>query len=213
MSPLDLSQLPPKERKQATLAAILNQEPVIYKPLFESTWQRKGKRVTLEATPDFLIWGEGGYGIRHCRMAKKINRENHPDIFWIAQYHAWVYQRVFGELPARLEVGNSTGQLINIHPPEKKSIEDMLGHLLSLRQATELPYHPVSWTKCQSCDFREYCWDVARSAQDIALIPTLESALILALRDAGILTVPALLEQHTPESLADFVWKEGQSPR
>ncbi|MEZ0370072.1 MAG: TM0106 family RecB-like putative nuclease [Candidatus Sericytochromatia bacterium] len=211
--PLDLSGLPPRERKKATLDAILNQEPVIYKPLLESTWQRKGKRITLEATPDFLIRGEDGYIVRHCRMAKKINRENHPDIFWIAQYHAWVYKRIFGEAPIRIEVGNSTGQILTIPFPEKKPIEDMLGHLLSLRQSEELPYHPVSWTKCQSCDFREFCWDVARSEQDIALIPTLESALILALRDAGILTVPQLLKQHTPESLAGFEWKEGNSPR
>lgn len=211
--PLDLSQLPPKERKQATLDAILNQVPVIYKPLFETTWQRKGKRMTLEATPDFLIWGEGGYTLRHCRMAKKINRENHPDIYWIAQYHAWVYNRIFGEPPVQIEIGNSTGQILTIPYPEKNAIEDLLEHLLNLRKSEELPYHPVSWTKCQSCDFREYCWQVARQGEDIALIPTLESALILALRESGILTVPALLEQHTPESLASFEWKEGHSPR
>lgn len=212
-SPLDLSQLPPKERKKATLEAILNQVPVIYKPLLESPWQRKGKRVTLEATPDFLILGADGYVIRHCRMAKKINRENHPDIFWIAQLHAWVYSRIFGQPPAGIEVGNSTGQLIQIPFPEKKPLTDMLGHLLELRQAQELPYHPVSWTKCQSCDFRDFCWEVAREAQDIALIPTLESALILALRHSGIITVPQLLAEHSPESLAGFMWKEGNQPR
>lgn len=212
-APLDLSALPPKERKKATLEAILNQVPVIYKPLLENTWQRKGKRVTLEATPDFLILGENGYRIRHCRMAKKINRENHPDIFWIAQYHAWVYARVFGESPAGIEVGNSTGDLITIPFPDKKQIPEMLGHLLSLRQAEELPYHPVSWTKCQSCDFRTYCWEVARQRQDIALIPTLESALILSLRDSGIVTVDDLLKRHTPDTLARFEWKEGHSPR
>ncbi|MGV3523379.1 MAG: TM0106 family RecB-like putative nuclease [Candidatus Sericytochromatia bacterium] len=211
--PLDLSELSPNERRKATMEAILRQEPVIYKPLLVSSWQRKGKRVTLEATPDFLIWGEGGYRMRHCRMAKKISRENHPDIFWIAQYHAWVFQRLFGHPPAAIEVGNSEGQILQLDYPSRGSVEKLLEHLLFLRRSPDLPYHPVSWTKCQSCDFRSYCWQEAESIQDIALIPTLEASLILDLRSAGILTVPQLLEHHTPESLAAFEWTEGQNTR
>lgn len=212
-NPLDLSKMPPKQRKQATLDAILRQELVIYKPLLQNTWQRQGKRFQLEATPDFLIWTEEGYRLLHCRMAKKINRENHPDIFWIAQYHAWVFKRIFGDAPVGIEVGNSTGDIIQLPFPEKAQIEGLLALLLNLRQSQELPYHPVSWTKCQSCDFREYCWQVARQLQDIALIPGLESALILALREAGVLTVPDLLQKFEPETLAAFEWKEGHSPR
>jgi len=211
--PLDLSQLEAKARKKATLQAILRQEPVIYKPLLVYTWKHKGQRYHLEATPDFLIWSDGGYIMRHCRMAKKINRDNHPDIFWISHFHAWIYERLFGEWPLALEVGHSTGSMTELPLPDVAKLEQMLDQLISWRESEEMPYHPVSWTKCQSCHFRDYCWNLAEESEDISLVPNLESALILALRQSGVTTVSGLLETHSVESLAAYEWNESLTTR
>lgn len=211
--PLDLSSLSDKERRHETLNAIMRQEAVIYKPLLSHTWRHRGKRYTLEAAPDFLIWDEDGYNLLHCRMGKKINRENHPDIYWISQFNAWVYKRLFGEWPREIQVGNSTGNILTLPPPSKKSLESLLDQLISWRQSEELPYHPVSWTKCQNCFFRDYCWELAEAKQDIALIPNLEASLLLALRDSGLLTVQDLFDHHNVDSLAAFTWEESHNPR
>lgn len=211
--PEDLSQLPEKERLQASMDAVLRQEPVIYKPLFSYTWKYKGRRHTLQAEPDFLIWGEDGYSMRHCRMAKKISRDNHPDIFWISQFHGWVYSQIFGEPPVALEVGNATGEISTLPLLDETRLTDMIWQLVTWRQSRKMPYHPVSWTKCQSCHFRDFCWQLAEASEDISLVPNLESALILDLRAQGITTVSQLREQHTVDSLARYEWIESQTPR
>lgn len=211
--PLDLSQLPDKERRKATLEAILRQEPVIYKPLLTNVWRHKGRRFNLEARPDFMIWSEDRYTLRQCRMGKKINRENHPDVFWVSQFNGWVYKRLFDQWPDQLEVGNSTGHVFSIPKPENKALENLLDQIISWRESAEIPYHPVSWTKCQSCYFRDYCWNLAESTQDISLIPNLEASLLLALRDSGLVTVQDVFDHQTLDSLSEFTWIERISER
>lgn len=211
--PFDISKFPEDQQVQATLEAILRQEPVIYKPIFTSEWRYKRRKYTLSARPEFLVWGEKGYTMRHCRMAKKITRENHPDIYTLAQFHAWVFYRVLGYWPAYLEVGNSTGNVMDIELPQSGKIEHQIQKLMDLKHARKMPYYPISWTKCQNCLFRDYCWDLAKSINDIALIPNLEAHLLLALRDSGLSTVEELLAAHTPESLAGFVWEESYTQR
>lgn len=208
--PLDLSQPPTDQKEKASRKAMKRQIPVIYKAYVSYLWEYAGRQITLEANPDFILWEPEGYILRYCRMAKKVTRDNHGDIFWIAQFHAWVFTQVFGQAPLRLEVGNATGRIMELPLPTSGSVEQFLGNLMDWRQAKSLPYHPVSWTKCQSCLFKTYCWEKAEAVNDIALVPNLEAKLILALREAGVLTVAELPETFNKNSLAAFTFPTGQ---
>ncbi len=211
--PIDLSQTPAEKREKATIKAMKRQGHVIYKPFARYLWNYQNKSITLEATPDFVLWEDAGYVLRYCRMAKKVTRDNHGDIFWIAQFHAWVFYQVFGQWPLRLEVGNSTGKVMTLPLPESGAVESFMARLIDLRCADTLPYHPVSWTKCQSCIFKDHCWQIAEQANDIALVPNLEAKLLLALRDAGVMTVAELPERYDVQSLARFTFPAGQTER
>lgn len=208
--PLDLSKTPADQLEKVSLKALKRQVSVIYKAAITYDWQHKGQKISLEANPDFILWEPEGYVLRYCRMAKKVTRDNHGDIFWIAQFHAWVFYQKLGTWPVRLEVGNATGRILELPLPEAGAVEKFLDNLMLWRQAEALPYHPVSWTKCQSCLFKDYCWEIAESVNDIALVPNLEAKLILSLRKAGVMTVAELPQTFNTTSLAKFTFPTGQ---
>lgn len=209
--PLDLSQVTPEKKEKTSRKAMKRQTPVIYKAAFTYDWSYQGQAVQLEVNPDFILWEPEGYVLRYCRMAKKVTRDNHGDIFWIAQFHAWVMERILGEAPLRLEVGNATGRIMELPLPGTGSVETFLENLMKWRLAEAPPYHPVSWTKCQSCLFKDHCWQIAESVNDIALVPNLEAKLILSLRKAGVLTVAELPEKFNKQSLAEFSFPSGNT--
>jgi predicted RecB family nuclease len=209
----DLSKGPNVSRLRDSMKAWMDKKPVLYKPLFSYTYAWQGQDFELMLEPDFLVWDDEGYCLRLCRNARKINRENHADLILMAQYQGWLYAQIFGEAPPHLEIYNNSGRLLEIKPAEPEFIENQVQQFLALKSSPELPYSPISWTKCQSCAFREYCWDKAEEIQDIALVPMLEARLILALREAGAKTVNDFLALFPEERLAEFIWHEGQNPR
>jgi predicted RecB family nuclease len=209
----DLSKGPDVSRLRDSSRAWLEKNPILYKPLFSHELEYEGQVFELMLEPDFLVWNESGYCLRLCRNARKISKENHADLIFLAQFQGWLYLQIFGEAPHRLEVYNNSGRLLEITPADPELLSPQVLQFLTLKSATELPYSPISWTKCQSCAFQTYCWDQAEAIQDIALVPMIEARLILALRAAGARTVDDFLTHFPEQRLAEFVWYEGQNPR
>jgi len=209
----DLSKGPLVTRLKASMKAWLEKEAVLYKPVFSYPLKVAKHSYELLMEPEFLIWGEHGYHLRLCRNARKLSRENHADAIFTAQYQAWVYEKIFGEAPSYLEIYTASGKVLEVQPGEATAIEEQVLQFLHYKHSKTEPYSPISWTKCQSCPFRAYCWNQAEKNQDLALVPNIEAKLILALRAAGALTIEDFLKRFPEEKLAAFTWKEGQSPR
>jgi predicted RecB family nuclease len=210
---LDLSQGDLQSRVEATVRAMQKAVPVIYKPVIRTWLLIDDQDWETWAEPDFLILEEDGYVLRHCRSGKKITRDGHPDAYVGIQFHGWLFQEIFHLPPVRLEVFNSVGKIVTIPPADPEQMREFITTLTRLKQAKEEPYSPVSWTKCQNCNFHDHCWAKAEAEGDVSLIPNIEASLILALREAGHTQVKSLLEHHTPTSLAAFEWQDGAFPR
>lgn len=209
----DLSEGPLNTRLRHSMKAWFNQEPFLYKPIFKWTWHMSEQVCELLLEPDFMIYTENGYLLRLVRNAHRISRENHADALFTMQYQGWLYEKIFGTAPQRLEIYHAQGNILEVPPADPGLLEQALIDLLHLKTAQEMPYSPISWTKCQACLFRSVCWSWAEKNQDLALLPNLHAKLLLALREAGAQTISDLLEHFPEEKLAQFVWYEGTACR
>ena len=158
---VNLSKGTSQERLEATSQALKVQDGVFFKPLL--LWQMTFKKMPcmLWLQPDFLIREAGKDTLLHCKMAKNITKDAHPEIFAMVQFNNWLYQIIFDKISCNTVVYTALGKHLHISAPETHEMEATITTILKLKQAKEVPYSPVSRTKCKDCGFSEYCWEQA----------------------------------------------------
>jgi predicted RecB family nuclease len=201
---IDLSMGALDEREHKTKSEIYKKSPVIYQPLLRSRHIFDDTECEIIGQPDFLILDEGGYIIRDSKISQRITEEDHPEIFRQLQLYGWLYQRMFGQIPSRLEVHAGNNDIVDIPYDNGFSALEILKKILDLKQTPYETYNPVGWTKCNGCPFNQRCWPLAEKNLDVALVPGVDQELAIALHGEGIESINDLITKFDEKSLGEF---------
>jgi len=199
---MDLSAMSSAERKTETNKAIQEQHDAIYKPLLTARRFLDGIDTEIRGEPDFLIKSEDKYIIRNISMARRINQEDHPELFLEICLHGWLLEETSGTAPARLEICGGDGTIHSIAYDGGSSPLKTLAEIAVIRRLPEQPYSPVGWTKCSECAFHDYCWQRAEEAHDVSIIAGIDQQLARSLRRLGCFDIESLIRRFDDETLS-----------
>ena len=210
---VDLSSVDLNLRYEKTVEAIQSGADVIYQGAFSTIATMNDIEVEFVGYPDFLIKEGSNYIIRDTKLAKNVSEKEHVEISKQLVFYGWLFEEVIGEKPFGLEVLNGENQIINI-PYDDESIADAMNtvsDILKLKIASNEPYSPVGWSKCNGCDFRERCWPIAENNKDVALVYGVDQGLASALHSTGENTFQKLLDSYNETTLSELVrpWGKG----
>ena len=206
---LDLSQGSIQERINATTAAIERGEKIIYQPVLMSK-APFDSNVELLGIPDFLILDKVNYVVRDCKISRRINSKDHPEILEQLDLYGWLIESNTDNPPTRLEVLGGDNTITNLPYQGGNTAFNTLHKILPILQHGLNSYEPVGWTKCQGCSYVEYCWESAVKQKDIAVLPDVDQNASITLHELGINNWDVLQTKFTPESLAELKRPWGQ---
>lgn len=152
--------------------------------------------------PDFFIRENGGYLIRDCKLSRRFNENDHPEIFRQLELYGWLYEQTLGSPPVRLEAYMGDGQIQRVpHQPDKAL--EVLSWMQGLKQLKEEPVEAVGWSKCLDCGYNEFCWQRAKATHAVAMLPGVDQALSRALKSQQITSYDDLIAKYDEASLAE----------
>lgn len=198
----DLSNGSRQEREQRTAEAVRSSIPVLYQPAFRRVFAIQGKNVEITGDPDFLIWQDGHYAIRDCKLARRVTEQDHPEILRQVELYGWLCEPTLGQRPSGLEIYNGVRELVPLPYDGGHRALGLVEEIVALKAAAAEPFSPVGWSKCNGCGFHGRCWPAAVEARDVAIVPGVDQGLTVALRKLGISTIDQLLANLDVRRLA-----------
>ena len=202
------------ERAKRTSEEVAKGTPVIYQGVLHARTLLDGVDCEVVGRPDFLIRvGNKDYAVRDSKMCRRITEEDHPEILLMLDLYGWLYEKTFGRPPAKLEVHSGTGEVVDVAYHGGSAALAALEQVLASSRATNEPYSPVGWTKCNGCGYRDRCWPAAESRRDVALVQGVDQGLAVALGHEGITTYDQLLEGFDERELAALKRPHGKTMR
>jgi predicted RecB family nuclease len=210
---LDLSNVLIGERVGRTQEAIANKVPVIYQPAFVVRHRIAGTDVEIAGAPDFLILDGDGYVIRDCKMSRRIDPVEHPEIVVQVQLYGWLFEQSTGIPAKQLQVYDGMKEVVCVEDDGGEWALSVFDNLLRIRLLGTEPYEPVGWSKCGGCGFNERCMDKAEADGSVALVPDVDQNLARILRGIGVSTRKELLTKFDSVSLSELKRPHGQSER
>ena len=167
---------------------------VIYQPAFSVEARLGSLRRSISGAPDFMIRKTSSYLIRDCKISRRINEADHPEIIHQLTLYGWLYEQTTGGKIAGLEVVSGTGEIVAVPYDSGETALETLSKISEIQHLSEEPYNPVGWSRCQPCGFFNYCWGKAEDSQDLALVPEVDKGLVPVLHHSGIRTIRQLAE-------------------
>ncbi|UCD71427.1 MAG: TM0106 family RecB-like putative nuclease [Syntrophobacterales bacterium] len=190
----DMSSLDFDKAVRKTKDLIRKGAPVIYQPAFRVETILGSARASIGGVPDFIIRKGNSYLIRDCKISRRINEVDHPEIAHQLILYGWLYEQTTGGKIAGLEVVCGTGEIVAIPYDGGVGVLDTLFRINRIQQQSEEPYNPVGWSRCQPCGFFQRCWGKAEDSQDLTLVPEVDKGLVSILHRSGIRTIRQLAE-------------------
>ncbi len=200
---VDLSRVLADDRERLTLDAIRARANNLYHPVLRAAVNIAGEECVVVGEPDFILIEPDGLVVRDCKMAIRVNDDDHPEIFRAMETYGWLLHSVSGEKPIRLEVLNGRGEVIQIPYDEGAAALALMEQIVRTRRLVDAPYEPVGWSRCGDCGFNARCWDAAVQAGDVATVPGVDQSIARRLRELGVSSVSDLLRMLDRDSLAD----------
>jgi len=188
----DLSTASFPKRVYKTKQLVRSGVSIIYQPGFVVDATRSPLERTITGQPDFIIREGNSYIIRDCKIARRIQDKDHPEILRQLELYGWLFQQTTGLQPAGLEVVSGTGEIVHIPYDGGVNALRLLRTIDKIQKLDEEPYEPVAWSKCQHCRYFERCWKAAEDSRDLALVPQADKGLVLALHSLDIKTIEEL---------------------
>jgi len=190
------------ERAEVTRQSLLNYEPsILYHGVLNREITIAGHLCHVFGEPDFIMIAPQGITIRDCKIAKRVNESDHPEILQQLQLYGWLFQGTTGEAPRRLEVFRGDGTIIEVAYDSGDAAVAGLGRIVEARSLSAEPYEPVGWTRCGDCGFHSRCWTAAENRRDVALVVDVDQSLALTLHQSGTTSVDQLLENFDEATL------------
>jgi predicted RecB family nuclease len=210
---LDLSAVPIDERFGKTLEGIANKVPVIYQPAFLVRHAIAGTDVEIVGVPDFVIIDGDSYVVRDCKMSRRIEADNHPEIIAQVQLYGWLFEKSTGNPARALQVYNGMQAVVNVDDDGGTWALAVLENLLTIKRLKDAPYEPVGLTKCRGCGFNEPCISNAEAIGDVALVQDVSQSIARKLRELGVVSRKDLLSKFDFASLSELKRPFGNSER
>ncbi len=207
-SVLDLSKGSFATRAAKTLEAIGAGTSVIYQAVLLAPLPGGGTNVV--GIPDFLIHDSGGYKIRDCKLSRHVGEGKHEEIALQLELYGWLFEQNIHHPPLALEVYLGDRSIVQLPYHGGAPALGMLGQIRDLAKRKDEPYSPVGWTKCGGCGFRDRCWGMAESDNDVALVYDLDQGTAIALREQGVFTIDDLLRKFNADQLAELKKPRGK---
>jgi predicted RecB family nuclease len=191
------------ERAEITQQLLLNREPsILYHGVLKRETTIAAHLCDVFGEPDFIIIGPQGIMIRDCKIAKRINENDHPEILRQLGLYGWLLHGTIGETPSRLEVFRGDGTFIEVAYDGGNAALAALARVVEARLLAAEPYEPVGWTRCGHCAFRSRCWTAAENRHDVALVVAIDGSLALTLHELGTSSIDQLLENFDESTLS-----------
>jgi predicted RecB family nuclease len=198
---LDLTQGTPEEQMVATLKAIGDRVPRIFRPVLRAR-APFGDEPELVGTPDFLILDGDNYIIREVGYVVKADENHHPELLRQLEAYAWLFEANTLRPPAGMQYVNIDGEVIDVAHAGTAGVLDELRRVYEVRTAGLTMYEPVGENRCRLCRFREHCFETALADKDPAVLPAVDLSLARRLHELGIRSYAELPAAFTAETLA-----------
>lgn len=199
---VDLSKGSRIEREARTREAIRAGAPVLYQPALRRSTTLNGIPVEVLGDPDFLIREGEKYLVRDSKLARRITEGDHPEILRQLELYGWLAEEALGYRPVGLEVYNGLREVIAVPYDGGRRALALIENVLRVKTASDAPYSPVGWSKCNGCGFNERCWAPAVQARDVAIVSGVDQGLAVALRERGVQSIDELLGEFSLPTLA-----------
>lgn len=191
------------ERAAATHHALHNHAPsILYHGVLTRAADIAGQACNIFGEPDFILMEPGSVVIRDCKMAKRVNDDDHPEILRQVELYGWLFQGTTGAAPTRLEVFRGDGTIVDIPYDGGDAALAALARVVQARLLSEEPYEPVGWTRCGDCRFNTRCWIRAEEQRDVALVVDVDRALAVTLHESGTTSMDELLANFDEATLS-----------
>jgi predicted RecB family nuclease len=208
----DLSTGSLEERNQATIAALERKEPKLFQSVFIVP-APFAPDVEIVGVPDFLLVEGDAYTIRDCKLSRRINEADHPEITAQVELYGWLYERATGSRPARLQVVSGPGETVELPYGGGGAAIGTLALIHGIYTSGLNQYEPVGRSKCGSCAYNANCWKAAVGAQDPAVLPDVQQGIARLFREMGIRDFAELPNRFTAESLSELRFERENGPR
>ncbi|GAB4116174.1 MAG: hypothetical protein Kow00103_11550 [Candidatus Caldatribacteriota bacterium] len=200
---VDLSEGRIEERATLTKKLMANQVPIIYQGVLQERLLIKGKVVEITGIPDFLIYENGNYCIRDCKLARHIDDNRHQEIIAQLKIYGLLLERIINQRVKKIDVLMGDNSIVEIDQINSIRPEEVLAKVIKIVENEEAPYSPVGWSKCNGCGYRHICWEIAVREKDVALIYGVDQNLARFFQDKGIKTIEQLLEHYDEMTLSE----------
>lgn len=186
---------------EETLKMIKSKVPVIYQGVLISNnkqWM---------AVPDLLILDKKTkkYTLRDVKLAK--NLDAHPEIDMGMGLCGLIAREVLGYEPI-IEVMKGDGELMSPYlVPERNKVLGCIELIEKLRMLPDEPLEMSGWSKCNPCEFFNYCWSEAWEGRHVCTISGIEQGMSKALVARKINTWETLLKKS--DDIADVAFQRG----
>ncbi|HEY3294973.1 MAG TPA: TM0106 family RecB-like putative nuclease [bacterium] len=198
---VDLRSGVPDDRIVATKRAVESRQPVIYQGVLRAAFPGIPDD-TIVGIPDLLIANNGSYTIRDCKLSRHADEERHPEILRQMDLYGWLFQTTFGFPPVALEALLGDGTIATVPMNGGHLALQDLHQIRQTALQTPAPYSPVGWSKCNGCAYHDHCWEAARGALDIAVLPEVDQSAAETLHTQGTISIHDLLANYDATSLA-----------
>jgi predicted RecB family nuclease len=193
----DLSSLKLSEHISRTKELLQEGVSTIYQPAFMVDETLDSGMITIIGFPDFVCKEGNSYIIRDCKLSRRINEKDHPEIFKQLDLYGWLYEKTMGQVPVRLEVLSGSSDVVEIPYKNGSDALEMLREIKSAQDLQEEPYCPVGWSDCQQCGYFERCWRAAEESRDPALLPGVDKGLAVKLHEIGMKTIEDIAQMDS----------------
>lgn len=191
------------QRAEVTRDALLHhQTSILYHGVLRRAAAIAGQACDVFGEPDFILIEPAGVVIRDCKMAKRVNDDDHPEILRQVELYGWLFHGVTGAPPTKLEVLRGDGAVVDIPYDGGEGALAALARVVESRLLAQEPYEPVGWTRCGDCGFRSRCWTSAENRRDVALVMDIDGSLALTLHDSGTTSIDQLLATFDEPTLS-----------
>ncbi len=160
-------------------------QQVIWQGAFRIEHEIAGVMAEVVGLPDFMLPDGDSHIIRDAKLARTIEKGKKPGIFLQLQLYGWLYEQTMGRPPTKLEVLNGRNELVEIERDDEAVMAE-LEEILHLRSLEQEPFEVVGWSKCQDCDFTDYCWPRAEEQRAPGVIPGVDVGLGRRLAELGV---------------------------
>ncbi len=192
-----------KERRAITQKYITEKVPIIYQGVLYENLTINNRLITVVGIPDFLLYEEGRYKIRDCKLAKQVDEKRHQEAIAQIKIYGLLLEKMTGQKVQKMEVVLGDNRLLDITEVKVMDPEEILPRVINLIEKENPPYSPVGWSKCMGCGYRPICWEVAVKSNDVALVYGVDQELACFLREQGITKIADLLDNYDDTSLAE----------